>query len=160
MQRVDQRTDAEIYAAHATELTVFARSLVGPSDAADVVADAVVSALASPGWTAVENHRAYLYRSVWNRAQTFLFRRSKRPSIEGSVATRQLTEDITVGSAHPELIDAVEALSAQQRAVVALTYWRDLPIGEVAEILAISDGAVRKHLARARAQLRKVLDDR
>jgi len=159
MQRVDQRTDAEIYSAHAHELTVFARSLVGPDNAADVVSDAVVSALGSPGWRSVQNHRAYLYRSVWNRAQTFLSRRAKRPAIEQSAATRPITDEMNVGSTHPLLIAAVEDLSTQQRAVIALTYWRDLPVSEVAEILDISDGSVRKHLARARAHLRKVLDD-
>lgn len=59
-----------------------------------------------------------------------------------------------------DVIAAVENLSPQQRAVIALTYWRDLPVAEVAEILDISDGAVRKQLARARARLREVLDER
>ena len=48
-------------------------------------------------------------------------------------------------------------LSPQQRAVVVLTYWQDLTPSAVAELLDVSEGAVRKHLARARKHLRRVL---
>lgn len=42
--------------------------------------------------------------------------------------------------------------------MVLLTYWADLDPGTVAERLGISEGSVRRHLARARARLREVLD--
>jgi RNA polymerase sigma factor (sigma-70 family) len=58
----------------------------------------------------------------------------------------------------PEIRRAVAALSARQRAVIVLTYWADLDPRHVAERLGISEGSVRRHLARARAHLRKVLD--
>jgi RNA polymerase sigma factor (sigma-70 family) len=48
-------------------------------------------------------------------------------------------------------------LSERQRAVVYLTYWDDLDPPRIAELLGISDGAVRRHLARARHHLRKTL---
>ncbi len=54
---------------------------------------------------------------------------------------------------------AVSRLSPRQRAVVFLTYWDDLDPGSIAGLLGISDGAVRRHLARARATLRRNLDD-
>ena len=46
---------------------------------------------------------------------------------------------------------------AQQRAAVVLTYWRDLDPAEVAKLLGVTDGAVRKHLSRARKKLKGVL---
>jgi RNA polymerase sigma factor (sigma-70 family) len=52
----------------------------------------------------------------------------------------------------------VQRLSLRQRAVVFLTYWEDLGPASVAELLGISEGAVRRHLARARARLKEVLD--
>jgi RNA polymerase sigma factor (sigma-70 family) len=41
--------------------------------------------------------------------------------------------------------------------VVVLTYWEDLTVEQVAGTLEISEGSVRRHLARARARLREVL---
>ena len=60
---------------------------------------------------------------------------------------------------HPEVFAAVAALSPRQRAVVYLTYWEDLDPGAAAALIGISDGAVRRHLARARKTLRGVLHD-
>jgi RNA polymerase sigma factor (sigma-70 family) len=59
----------------------------------------------------------------------------------------------------PEVFAAVERLSTRQRAVIFLTYWDDLDPGSVARVLGISEGAVRRHLARARNSLRRSLDD-
>jgi len=52
---------------------------------------------------------------------------------------------------------ALERLSAQQRAVVYLVYWEDLAIPRVAHALGVSEGTVRKQLARAKATLAEVL---
>jgi len=48
----------------------------------------------------------------------------------------------------------------QQRAVIHLTYWEDLTPSVVATRLGVSEGTVRRQLARARDRLRKVLDER
>ena len=58
---------------------------------------------------------------------------------------------------HPEVLRAVAELSLQQRTVTYLAYWQDLPVSEIADTLAISEGAVRRHLARARSKLRRSL---
>lgn len=57
----------------------------------------------------------------------------------------------------PELLATLLRLPLQQRAVTFLTYWADLAPAAVADQLGISDGSVRRHLARARATLRKEL---
>jgi RNA polymerase sigma-70 factor (ECF subfamily) len=53
---------------------------------------------------------------------------------------------------------ALATLSPQQRAVVYLTYWEDQSPSQIAELLSISEGTVRKQLARARDHLRRILD--
>jgi RNA polymerase sigma-70 factor (ECF subfamily) len=58
-----------------------------------------------------------------------------------------------------DVLAAIDKLSVQQRASVVLTYWEDLPPVEVASRLGISEGSVKRHLARARARLRELLDD-
>jgi RNA polymerase sigma factor (sigma-70 family) len=59
----------------------------------------------------------------------------------------------------PEVWSAVTRLSVRQRAVIVLTYWDDLTPAQVADRLGLAEGSVRRHLARARARLRKVLTD-
>jgi len=53
---------------------------------------------------------------------------------------------------------ALAELSEQQRTVVYLTYWEDLAPTQIAELLDVSEGTVRKQLARARDHLRRILD--
>ena len=149
-----QDADAELYAALVPELIRFATGLVGPTDAADVLSTAVLKALSSPSWPNVTNRRAFLYRAVFNAAQTHRRRRSQRRDREGRA---QPTDTYHLPDLHPEVAAAVLALSVRQRAVIVLTYWSDLDPAAVAERLGISEGSVRRHLARARARLRKVL---
>ncbi len=149
-------SDAQIYEQHAAELIRFATGIVGPSDAADVLSTAMVNALSSDGWPEVTEKRAYLYRCVLNAARSDQRSGSRRRLRELRVAGRE------VARAHestPEVWDAVRELSPRQRAVVFLTYWEDLDIASVANLLDQSEGSVKQHLARARAHLRRKLDE-
>ena len=149
------RSNAEVYREHAAELVRYATVLVGPTDAADVVADAELGACGSRVWPTVTNHRAYLYRAVYHRALDLRRGAARRHRREAVTAS----SDSVVG-AEPSL-DAQRALDhlpAQQRAVVFLTYWADLTPAQAAELLDVSEGTVRKQLARARTTLRRVLD--
>lgn len=147
-------SDSEIYTKHRQELMRFATFLVGPGDAADVLSSAVLHALAAPSWPTVVEHRPYLYRAVLNEARQHHRRvgRAQRPS--DPVAHVEPPE------IHPEIHAAVKRLSPQQRAVVFLTYWHDQDRATVARTLAVSDGTVRRQLARAHRRLRKELDER
>jgi RNA polymerase sigma factor (sigma-70 family) len=150
--------DAELYERLAPELIRFATALVGRADAPDVLSGAVVKVLASPGWRAVANRRAYLYRSVFNEAQTWLRRAGQRPILEATAVRAARLDRWELPTLRPDVRMAVAALSVRQRAVIVLTYWADLDSRSVAERLGISEGSVRRHLARARARLREVLD--
>jgi RNA polymerase sigma factor (sigma-70 family) len=57
----------------------------------------------------------------------------------------------------PEVRRSLDRLSVQQRAVTYLTYWHDLSPSSVAALLSISEGTVKRQLARARSTLREVL---
>jgi len=145
-----------VYVNHRDALIRFTTALVGPSDAADVVSDTMVSLLRSGALETADNPVALMYRAVLNKAQSHhrsVYRRRARE--------RQFAETIVVHD--PELrLDVVEAvvrLSPQQRACVYLTYWEDLPPGAVADRLGIGEGTVKRYLARARAKLREVLDE-
>lgn len=55
--------------------------------------------------------------------------------------------------------DAVSALGPAKRVVVVLHYWLDLPLEEIAGVLGLPIGTVASRLARAREELRAVLED-
>jgi RNA polymerase sigma factor (sigma-70 family) len=144
----------ELYAKHADALTRFATGLVGPSDAADVVSDAVLRCLASDRWLEVRDPRPYLYRAVLNQA-----RQAHRGALRRAAREARLIPPAAVDppEVRPEVLSAVARLSLRQRAVIVLTYWEDLDPARVATRLQIGEGAVRRHLARARARLREEL---
>jgi RNA polymerase sigma factor (sigma-70 family) len=142
----------------APELLRFATAVVGRVDAPHVVSGAVVKALGTPSWAAVANRRAYLYRSVFNEAQTWRRRAGQRSILEARAVRAAGADRWEMPTLRPEVRRAVAELSMRQRAVVVLTYWTDLAPPAVTERLGISEGSVRRHIARARARLREVLD--
>jgi RNA polymerase sigma-70 factor, ECF subfamily len=140
------------------ELMGFATGLVGRLEAQDVVGDALARSLGTATWPTVENPRAYLFRAVFNEAGKRSRRSTRRRARERLAAQGQRSWELP--EYRPEVLIAVEALSVRQRAVIVLTYWDDLEPAAVGAVLGISEGSVRKHLARARSRLREVLDER
>ena len=159
MSTMDQGGTAEhaaVYRRHAEELIRYATALVGPADAPDVVIEGVMSAFRSASWPTVANQRAYLYRAVLHRALSERRSSTRRQAREALAAVR---ESVTQPGTSLDAQRALAALSPQQRAVVYLTYWDDLTPAQVADLLGVGEGTVRKQLARAREQLRRHLDD-
>ena len=145
----------EVFERYGVELTRFATSLVGPSDAQDTVSDAMVRAMWSRGWEKVDNQRAYLYRAVVSQAKMH-HRATSRRQVRETEAAR-----VIVGSVPAPDVDVWEALGhlgVAERAVVFLTYWEDLTEAQVAARLGLSERTVRRRLGRARGVLRRVLD--
>jgi RNA polymerase sigma-70 factor (ECF subfamily) len=146
----------EIYRQHVHDLTRFATSLVGPSDAGDVVSGAVMKTMWSASWDEVRDHRAYLYRAVLNEARMLARSASRRRHREARVAVTAVVPEYDF---RPDVAKAVGRLSVRQRACVFLTYWEGLDQNDVALRLDISVGSVKRHLARARSRLKDLIDD-
>jgi RNA polymerase sigma factor (sigma-70 family) len=149
-----ESADEELYRKHSDALIRFATGLVGPHDAPDVVSAAVLSCLTSATWSEIGNREPYLFRSVYNEAA--MFRRSslRRTSRERRAAQPEAMDTYEI---RPEVLDAVKHLSVRQRAVIVLTYWEDLDPWAIANLLQISHGSVKRHLARGRSRLKEVL---
>lgn len=116
----------------------------------------MASLIASAALAGADNPRALMYRAVLARAKSMqrsAFRRRRR---ERNYAETVVTADPEV---IPEVARAVARLSPQQRACIFLTYWEDLTPRQIGEQLSIAEGTVKLHLARARQNLREVLDD-
>ena len=73
----------------------------------------------------------------------------------------ELVVEATSGRDVPQELDVVAALGRlpfRQREAVVLFYWNDLPIVAIADLMNISESAVRAHLTHARSTLRKTLE--
>ncbi len=84
---------------------------------------------------------------------------SRRPRTTGLldrdvVAPRQRDAEI---EERDEMWRLLSRLPRQQRAVLALRYYEDLPDAEIADVLGIREGTVRSHAFRALAALRERL---
>ena len=57
-----------------------------------------------------------------------------------------------------ELSDCLDQLRDDERLLLTLRYYRELPVAEVAELMGKSEAAVRKRLLRALQRLRRIFD--
>ena len=74
------------------------------------------------------------------------------------VPMEELPEQTAPESANPELRDALDALERELRLPGVLCYMEGYRIREVAQILELSEGTVKSRLARAKKELRRLLD--
>ena len=138
---------------HSKELTRFATLMTSSDDAIDVVADAFIRL--EPRLSEVSEARSYLFRTVRTIAIDRGRRDRRRRRRERSVHQRKRPP--AAPDTDPAILDAVRQLSPQQRAVTYFAYWEDMTEEQIADVLEISTGSVRRHLARARAHLRRTL---
>jgi RNA polymerase sigma factor (sigma-70 family) len=146
----ERESDADVYARHAPELVRFATVLAGPSGADDLVASAVLKAFTNPGWSGVQNQRAYLYRAVLNEARQEGRANVRRIRREQLAAVPERRDSPHV---RPEVLAAMRRLDARQRAIVFFTYWHDRTPVEIADDLGVHVRTVQRELAAARQQL-------
>ncbi|HEY7703341.1 MAG TPA: RNA polymerase sigma factor [Acidimicrobiia bacterium] len=152
-------TDQEVYDQLKDQLVRFAVALVGPDDAPDLVADAVVATIRKRSLASLENPRSYLMTAVLNGARS-RGRRHRRERLE------QERQAIQVTDAREESVDnmldvatAVRRLPIQQRAAVYLTYWIGLASDEAAQQMGVRPATLRRYLVLARQSLRRYLDE-
>ena len=150
---VDER-DEELYGKHADELIRFATTLVGPSHAEDVVANAVLRSMAAAAWPTVTEPRAYLFRAVLNEARMLGRSTLRRTRRESAAAPPEGTELTTVSM---EVRDAMARLSLRERSVLYLAYWNELSVDDIARTLAISRRSTERALTDARRSLEERL---
>jgi RNA polymerase sigma factor (sigma-70 family) len=145
-----------VYRQHGDELIRYATVLVGPADAPDVVVNAVLGAIHSRHWRTVREPRAYLFRCVLNEARS---QRRSRARAEARERRAAVASSVPPAESSADAERVLQTLSPRQRAVVYLAYWEDRNTETIAATLGISEGAVKRHLARARENLRSQLSN-
>ena len=144
----------QLWRAHAADLMRFATVLVGPVDAHDITVEAFLRAAPRVDGETATSSRAYLMRAVANHANDL--RRSRERRWRRDLAA--VGPASTVGpDTFLDVRRAVSSLSLAQRTVIYFVYWEDLTEREIATLLQVTPGTVRRHLVRARINLRKAL---
>lgn len=149
----DEDLIGEIYTGSFRRLVVQLYAMTGDlSEAQEAVQEAFTRALAAPRRFAdLENPESWLRRVAVNIART---RHRRRRMLDGLL--RRVGPPPVVADRAPEhlaLLAALRQLPEGQRYALALHYFMDLPIEEVAQTLNVSVGTVKSRLSRARRAL-------
>ena len=154
--------DRESFVAQVTELqeTLYrtARSILrNEQDAQDAVQEAVTQAFArlhtlrDPA-----KFKPWLLRILVNTCYDACRRRRSTVYLEAVEET--LAAPQSDCEERMSLWSAVMRLPEEQKAVVTLFYYEDLPIRAISEVLGVTQGTVKTRLSRARGRLRQMLD--
>ena len=128
-------------------------------EAEDLVQDAIIKVFSrrSPRGRVISE--AYVRRAIFS-TYLDLYRRRRRWSTIKHLISRSesdpghgATSDATI-----DMVAALMLLPPRQRACVALRYYEDLSVAEIARQLGCSDGTVKRHLFNAHASLKALLD--
>jgi RNA polymerase sigma factor (sigma-70 family) len=140
-----------IWRAHSSELIRYATVLVGPDHAEDVLSAVVERVLRRDGGLAsLAEPRPYLFKAVLNESRNHLRAEGRKALWADGI--------VTLPEVRPEVFGAVAGLPERQRAAVYLTYWRDLPVHQVAGLMGCRPGTVKRYLHLARHRLEGVLE--
>lgn len=153
----DRRDYEWVYRARFASVARTVFLIVGSNAVAEeITQDAFVKLLQK--WSSVSDYErpeAWARKVAVRMAVRHVGRERSRPARELRAQPTQSEPSLP----DPEVARAVAALAPMQRAAVALYYWEDRPILEIARMLQVSESTVKQHLYRARARLADVLKE-
>jgi len=148
-----------LYERHYLPLVRLAAHLVDDLESAEDVVQDVFAGLR----TAPRDPARYLQRAVVNRARSTLRRRRVVRTFLARGTRLEDGEpadgDVLRAERRRLLLGAVDRLPQRQREIVVLRFYEELAVAEIADVLAISPGAVSSSLARALDTLHARLGD-
>jgi RNA polymerase sigma factor (sigma-70 family) len=133
------------------ELTRLAYSVIGDRHVAEELVQEAYIRLQKAG-DRVENRSAFLRVTVINRCKSYTVRRGKER------AQLWLHAESTTPHEIDETLLALRELGIKYRTVLALRYYEDLSIDEIAEIINVRPGTVKSLIHRGLAKLRTELE--
>jgi RNA polymerase sigma-70 factor (ECF subfamily) len=104
-----------------------------------------------------EQPPAWVRRVVANKAVSTIRRRVSETKALARWGSMYRVELPDLGASDPTFWTAVRSLPRRQAQVITLYYLEDLSVGDVAKILDLSPGSVKRHLYNGRATLARTL---
>ena len=164
----DRATLERVYREHKDRLLTLAAALTGDRQAAEDVVHDVFQQVIKDGAHLRENTNLHAYLSVCTRNRAIdLVRRRRTRNLDPATANSQRKvvdplEQATETEETLAVLRAVNELPLEQREVLSLHVWGDLPFEEVGRLQGISKGAAyaryRKALEILRTKLRSDSD--
>lgn len=145
-------------APHLAVLRAVAVREIGPSDADDLVQDALIRAWRRRSTYRVErgSAKAWLVAVLLDQLKRRRLRaRPFRAMRVHSIADRDMGSSV---ESRVDVEDAIRRLPRRQREVVTLFYLADLTVEDVARVLGLKEGSIKSHLFDARTALRAALE--
>ena len=151
----------QLFVDHQTPIFNYLYRMVGdPSKAEELTQDAFIKAYrAMPRLPADANIRAWLYRIATNTAYDHLRRRRLirwLPLLDDRAASPESSNPASTMGDVEAVQRSLEQLSPDYRAPLVLYSIQGYSVREIAEMLGISEGAVKTRLCRAREKFREV----
>lgn len=137
-----------------------ANSILGKDeDVADALQETILKAYQSiHALREPKFFKTWIFRILINQCNTILAGRSRTVVYSEAQEPSSPSKDYD----NVDLREAVDRLDEQQRIVILLHYFEDLPVRQIASVLNISESAVKMRLSRARDTLMqnfKTLDE-
>lgn len=157
-----------IRAHHPTVYRLALSVLNDPADADEAAQEALLAALAAlDSYQGKAAFSTWLYTITLNACRQHLRRQRFQERLKNLVSRVWQTESADLEAPeqqvirrdrHAALRQAVNRLGEKHRLPVILRYYHNLPIAEIAQMLAVNEGTIHSRLNTARAQLRLSLD--
>ena len=155
------RSFEDFYAREYPAVVGLAYALSGSrSGAEDLAQEAFFAAYRN--WSRISGYEdpgAWVRRVVANRSVSAFRRRIAEARALARLALGERTALPDLGAGDAEFWRAVRALPRRQAQVIALFYLEDRPVAEVAEVLDITPGTVKRHLHNGRLTLARRLQE-
>jgi RNA polymerase sigma factor (sigma-70 family) len=133
--------------------------LLDPDEARDAVQEAAIKAWRSLGRLREPQHaRTWFLSIVTNQCRTTMRRHWWRLGRNPLPATRSSWSDDTIASSL-DVAAGMDRLAPEDRAVLHMHFYMDMPLEEVGRVLGISAGAARSRVYRAAKRLRPELTE-
>ncbi len=152
---------------YADRLLAFCRSRrLGEDEAADLTQEVFLRAYRSLGsFRLGQSFPAWLFAIAANRVRSHGSKRGGEERKLDAIAVEEASRSTPDALAEAERTFEAEAVRAavatlpeEQRGVVELYYFAELPVSEVMKVLGIGEEAVKSRLFRARKRLRSILE--
>lgn len=105
----------------------------------------------------LDNPRAWVRRVALNQRGSFLRAYLRQQARERRSAVREEDDTIKLADEHAEVWQAVRALPPSQAQVIALHYYEDYSISQIADALGRAPGTVKAQLHQGRRRLARLL---
>jgi len=155
---LDEALVSEIFDASYRRLVTQVYAAIGDRDEAeDAVQEAFAKAVAAGRkWREVTNHEAWLRTVALNSFRTRARRRRLFQRAHPVISTP--SESPGVSEDHVAVMAALGQVGEHHRVVLALHYFADLSVAEIAAELGLPAGTVKTRLMRGREALHQYLD--